>query len=324
MLTINYFLGGKRMSGMKWFRMYSEARNDAKLRSLTDAQHRVWFNLMCYAGEQLEERGSCPMHDEELLAIEVANGDVDLLAETLERLVKLRIISINDNIITFTNWQKRQYDKDSDRPEATRERKRKSREKAAETREVSSETTPVTPMSRPVTPCHATYTDTDTETYTDNNNINTDGINNTSPLSIEGGFGGKQTSGDVVEIVEHIDVLKLFEQEFGRLLSPMERQNIIDLAKKYSLELIKKAVSIAVEKRKITIAYVRGILEDWERNNLRNLREVVEYEKKFIKSKSTRKKPEAKGGQANVNGPPRSDPAEDILNAPSRYRHIAK
>lgn len=144
---------------MKWFRVYSEARTDAKLESLTDAQHRVWFRLMCFAGDQ-DERGAIIGYDEELLAVEVARGDVDLLRATLERLVKLRIIEAGDDV-RFINWQSRQYDKPSDSPEQTRERKRKSRAP-------SIEETPVTPMSRDVTPHkQKQIADTDSETDTD-------------------------------------------------------------------------------------------------------------------------------------------------------------
>lgn len=145
---------------MKWFRVYSEARTDAKLESLSDAQHRVWFRLMCFAGEQ-SERGEIVGYDEELLAIEVARGDVELLRETLERLIKLRIIAAGNDDVQFINWEKRQYDKPSDSPEQTRERKRRSRA-------ASIDSDDVTPMSRAshadVTPRHDPYTDTDTDT----------------------------------------------------------------------------------------------------------------------------------------------------------------
>ena len=42
---------------MKWFKLHTEARNDAKLRSLSDSEHRMWFNLLCFAAEQ-EKRGT--------------------------------------------------------------------------------------------------------------------------------------------------------------------------------------------------------------------------------------------------------------------------
>src|SRR5882724_6502791 len=78
---------------MHWFRLYHEARNDAKLRSLTDAQFRVWFNLLCYASEQ-PRRGTIESEDDQLLALQVSGGDVGLMSETIGKLQSLRIIVI--------------------------------------------------------------------------------------------------------------------------------------------------------------------------------------------------------------------------------------
>lgn len=129
---------------LAWFRVYHEARNDAKLRSLTDAQHRLWFNLLCLASEQAE-RGTIVVDDYDLLSLEVAGGDDALLQATLDRLVKLRIVEVDDDIIYFINFLNRQYDKPSDMPEATRDRKRKERDRKAQDNDV-------TPLSHPVTP----------------------------------------------------------------------------------------------------------------------------------------------------------------------------
>lgn len=106
---------------MNWFRLYAEARNDAKLRSLTDAQHRVWFNLLCFASEQ-DERGVIAEYDPDLLALEVAGGDLDLLTGTLDRLARLRIVTLTAETVSFIHWLERQYDKPSDRPAAVKER----------------------------------------------------------------------------------------------------------------------------------------------------------------------------------------------------------
>jgi hypothetical protein len=147
---------------MQWLRLHSEARTDNKLRTLTDAQHRVWFNLLCYAGEQ-ERRGQIPGGDDFfMVAIECANGDEELLRETVDALGRLRILQFADDghCMWFVNWEKRQYEKPSDRPEATAERKRRSRERAAS----HAESRPNKEVSRDVTPGHATDTDTDTDT----------------------------------------------------------------------------------------------------------------------------------------------------------------
>lgn len=150
---------------MNWFRLYAEARNDAKLRSLTDAQHRVWFNLLCYASEQTE-RGVIAEYDAELLALEVAGGDTDLLTGTLDRLARLRIVTVAPDTISFIHWLERQYDKPSDRPAAVRERVAKSRAGNATPppsntpnghipNGVSRDMEPVTPSNAAVTPSNA-------------------------------------------------------------------------------------------------------------------------------------------------------------------------
>jgi hypothetical protein len=160
---------------MNWFRLYVEARNDAKLRSLTDAEHRVWFNLLCFAAEQ-EERGSVtgvtprdtnkggvtPGDDLIWLAVEVASGDTELLETTITKLIRLRILTWDGDALTFRNFQKRQYTKPSDSPEETRRRKA-----AERARKKGADIAPIIDMSRGVTPSHATDTDTDTDTEKD-------------------------------------------------------------------------------------------------------------------------------------------------------------
>ena len=143
---------------MKWFRLYSEARNDAKLRSLTDAQHRVWFNLLCYASE-MEQRGCISAIDRELLAVECAGADTDLLNETIEKLTRLRIVTAEAENVCFVNFMKRQYDKPSAAPERVAERVSKHRATKPE-----ASNTVVTRSNAVVTPEKRTYSDTDSET----------------------------------------------------------------------------------------------------------------------------------------------------------------
>lgn len=143
---------------MNWFRLYSEARTDAKLRSLTDAQFRVWFNLLCYASDQ-EEQGVITEQDRELLALEVSGCDEELLESTLSRLSRLKIVTVTSEEISFVNWAKRQKPAfPSESPTATAERKRRQREKERQSRQNEIETTPEqrngADLSRPVTSSH--------------------------------------------------------------------------------------------------------------------------------------------------------------------------
>lgn len=135
------------MSKMPWFRLYHEARSDAKLRLLADDEHRVWFDLLCFASEQ-ETRGTIATGDDRFpLAVEVAHGDIDLLARTVSRLVKLRILTDSGDRLTFLHFSDRQYDKPSDAPERVAERVTRHR-KGVTTRKVATET----PVKRDETP----------------------------------------------------------------------------------------------------------------------------------------------------------------------------
>ena len=94
---------------MDWFRFYNDARSDNKLKLLTDSEFRVWVNLLCLASEQTEQaRGTIDGTDRFVLAAEVAHADETLLVETLAKLVKLRMISDDHDVIRFAKWDKRQ------------------------------------------------------------------------------------------------------------------------------------------------------------------------------------------------------------------------
>jgi hypothetical protein len=144
-----------------WFKLWHEVRTDAKLRALTGDQHRVWLHLLIFASEQLNNRGAITGFDDELLAVEVADGDVALLTATIERLIKFRILAQEQNGYRFTNFNKRQADnrKPSDQPDETRRRQQESRAKRRDDDgENDGENTShavsrgVTPLSRGVTP----------------------------------------------------------------------------------------------------------------------------------------------------------------------------
>ena len=196
---------------MQWFRMYSEARNDAKLRYLSDAEFRVWFNLLCLSNEQ-EERGVIPPMSHKLLSIEVSGGDEDLLQATLSKLIELSIIAEDDSGITFISFRKRQYDNPSDTPEATRERKRRSRQ----SRQTKKAKEDVPPMSHP---CHEMSRDVTTKSrlchaesrlYSDNTNTvqystSTPPLPPPTPNGAGEGGGGEKESSPPKTITDLID-----------------------------------------------------------------------------------------------------------------------
>lgn len=97
---------------MRWFKMFHEARNDAKLRSLTAEQFRVWFNLLCYAADQ-EPRGVISGKTLRLIAVEVTDGQREALVEACEVFRDLRMIDFdfadeNAPTLSFRNFDRRQ------------------------------------------------------------------------------------------------------------------------------------------------------------------------------------------------------------------------
>ncbi|MET0958896.1 MAG: DnaD domain-containing protein [Psychrobacillus psychrotolerans] len=72
---------------------------------------------------------------------------------------------------------------------------------------------------------------------------------------------------------EEGDIYKLFEQEFGRLLSPMECETIgmwFD-QDKHSVSLIRLALKEAVLSQKLSLRYIDRILFDWKKKNIKTV-----------------------------------------------------
>jgi len=121
------------MGTQPWIKLWLEARTDRKLDRLTDAQHRVWFNLLLYAAEQ-DDRGT--FTNGGMLAIEVSKGRQKALDATIATLLELHIIEdLGDGTYAFHAFEERQtrkIGKPSDDPEAVAERMRRYRARKAE------------------------------------------------------------------------------------------------------------------------------------------------------------------------------------------------
>lgn len=145
---------------MDWFRFYNDARSDNKLKLLTDSEFRVWVNLLCLASEQTEQaRGTIDGTDRFVLAAEVAHADETLLVETLAKLVKLRMISDDHDVIRFAKWDKRQFASDSS---TSRVQKHRDKLRNGEATESNDDET--------LQEQHATPPDTETDTDTKTEN----------------------------------------------------------------------------------------------------------------------------------------------------------
>lgn len=79
------------------------------------------------------------------------------------------------------------------------------------------------------------------------------------------------------------NLFHLFEQEFGRVLSPLECEALTQWIDedKYSEGLIEAALREAVFCGKVNIRYIDRILLEWQRNQVRTVDDAANYSKKF-------------------------------------------
>ncbi len=79
------------------------------------------------------------------------------------------------------------------------------------------------------------------------------------------------------------EIFKLFEQEFGRLLSPMECETItmwLDVDS-HSTDIIRAALKEAVIAQKLSLRYIDRILFEWKKKNVKTMSDVEKQTKSF-------------------------------------------
>lgn len=105
-----------------------------------------------------------------------------------------------------------------------------------------------------------------------------------------------------IEKNEEGEIFAIFEQEFGRLLSPMEIETIsmwID-TDHHSPAIIKAALKEAVLAGKISLRYVDRILFEWKKKNITSVKQVEKHTEQFHQ-KTTFVQPKVKTTQENTN-----------------------
>lgn len=82
-----------------------------------------------------------------------------------------------------------------------------------------------------------------------------------------------------IETIDGKTVFDYLQEEFGKLLSPME----IEVVKTwdYDVEIIKLAIKEASTSNQRSIKYIDKILYNWKQANLKNVKEIIDYCEKF-------------------------------------------
>lgn len=106
------------------------------------------------------------------------------------------------------------------------------------------------------------------------------------------------------------DLVKTFEQEFARPLSPMEMEQLGGFEATYGPALTVEALRRAVTASRFNFRYVEGILKSWQRQKLSTLQQVREYEERRQAARSRDAPTSA----------PRADPELEAIVAEHRRR----
>lgn len=84
-----------------------------------------------------------------------------------------------------------------------------------------------------------------------------------------------------VNDLENMNIEYKFAQEFGRLLTPMEKEIISDWLKENTDEILTKALKEAVFNGAVHLRYINKILESWK--NEKQISEVSEQDLSWLK-----------------------------------------
>lgn len=113
---------------MKWFRLYVEIKDDPKTLELSDAQFRIWINLLAMTSEA-DERGVIAAYRPRGLAAALRTTP-DLMEEAFALFCELGMIERReDGSMSVSHFIERQYDNPSDRPDKVAERKARHKER---------------------------------------------------------------------------------------------------------------------------------------------------------------------------------------------------
>lgn len=95
---------------------------------------------------------------------------------------------------------------------------------------------------------------------------------------------------------------RIFEKEFGRPLSPIERETLQSWFNDFSEELVTYALKVAVLGDNRTFRYIQGILDHWQGEGVKCIQDVERLEQQHQAEKQRRTKPGKRISIAEHNG----------------------
>lgn len=234
------------MSKVPWFRMYSEVLYDPKIQRLSPADFKIWVNLLCLANEGTR-RGYLPDEQDIAYALRLPLAKVHSI---IERFIEAHLLDTDGVCLLPHNWEGRQFDSDGRETPGRKEwdeRRRKVDGKWVTAPRDDGETAAIAPRNGGALGA-AEQIQNRTEQIQKQNRTEA------SPQN------GGATDGVV------LPVHRQFERSFGRILSPMELEQINALMDEHPTGRIEYALREAAELNKRSVRYVQRICEKQAEN----------------------------------------------------------
>lgn len=125
----------------RWFRWYDGTTEDGKLRAVARMSRvtvrdviALWAFLLEDASH-VDHRGVCVRNEDFMAA--VLDFESGVVEEILAAMESVRMISVGIGAITLCNWDKRQFESDTDSTAAERQRRKRERDKAVSNDDVT-------------------------------------------------------------------------------------------------------------------------------------------------------------------------------------------
>ena len=247
------------MASKLWFRLYTEIMDDPKLARWTGDQFRMLIYLFCLAKES-DEPGLIKMTPDQI-AWRVRRP----ISEVEETIVLAQegprpIIIAQDDGYLVVRFLDRQYEYNSDKPEAVKARVQKHRGKQ---KNCNDDVTTGNELKRNCNDDVTRNIQSRADTETDNKQSRAE-CNDSAALRFSD-QNEKDLAGEIAAI-------------FQRSLSARELKELQELTQRYQAGLIIEACNRAAARGRPKLHYAKGILSDWAKAKLTTLAAVMEID----------------------------------------------
>lgn len=276
-------LGGEFLKGIEWIKITTNMCEDEKIKlfysidGVGDTGFYVWIRFLTQAGK-VNDNGLIYLkpnipYTKQMLAI-IFERPLDVIEKVIKALVEFQMIEIyEDGIIKICNWEKHQNIEGMKKVrEDTKERVKNFRERKMEKELLKEET---------IKWCES-QENSEGETNKGSNNKNKN-CNANVTLKKEKREKDSETKKKNLDIKEREDIEKQGQmimddfQKINKNIKGLALKWIKDMLKIHKEEYVRMAIGKALEKNKIDINYISGILNNWLREGYPKTYEEMEF-----------------------------------------------